>query len=204
MTDSVVLPSNRWNRRLFKTEVSVPSMEEPSDGKLVRDVLDGDEGAVEALVHRYTDVLYRYAERMLGRPDDAADVVQRTFVNGYYALARCKDPDRVGGWLFRITINLCKDQLKRPSREVSLDSARPVPTTRGLPEERADRAHAREEIQRALNELSATQKEAFVLKHVVGLSYQEMEELLQVSESALKMRVLRARERLRALLVSYK
>lgn len=168
-------------------------------------VLAGDQEAYGILVRRYKDVLYRYAERMTGRADDAADVVQQAFIKGFRSLDRCRDPERVGGWLFRIAVNLCKDQLKgRAKREVSIEAAGPLKATRGLPEEGAERAEIREEIYRALQSLSDEQREAFVLKHVEGWSYEEMAEKLDTSVSALKMRVHRAREQLQELLENYR
>ena len=168
-------------------------------------VLAGDPDAFAILVRRYKDVLYRYAERMTGRADDAADVVQNTFIRGFRRLDRCRDPERVGGWLFRIAVNLCKDQLKgRARREVSLEAAGPLMATRDLPEQRAERAEIREQIYRALQSLSDEQREAFVLKHVEGWSYEEMAERLEVSVSALKMRVHRARDQLQELLENYR
>lgn len=168
-------------------------------------MLAGDGDAYALLVRRYKDALYRYAERMTGRPDDAADVVQQAFIKGYRSLDRCRDPERVGGWLFRIAVNLCKDQLKgRVRREVSLETTAPIRVTRDLPEEGAERAEIREEIYRALQVLSDEQREAFVLKHVEGWSYEEMAEKLEVTVPALKMRVHRAREQLQGLLEHYR
>lgn len=156
-------------------------------------------------MRRYKDALYRYAERMTGRSDDAADVVQQAFIKGFRNLERCRDPERVGGWLFRIAVNLCKDHLKgRVKREVPLESGEPLRATRGLPEEGVERAEIREEIYRALQALSDEQREAFVLKHVEGWSYEEMAEKLDVSVPALKMRVHRARDQLQELLEHYR
>jgi len=199
--------------RLIRREADIPGIgpqgrvpgEEPSDADIVRDVLAGDEEAFGLLVRRYKDPLYRYAERMTGRPDDAADVVQQAFIKGYRNLDRCRDPERVGGWLFRIAVNLCKDHLKgRVRREVPLEAGEPLRSSRGLPEEGAERAEIREEIYRALQALSDDQREAFVLKHVEGWSYEEMAEKLEVSVPALKMRVHRAREQLQGLLEHYR
>lgn len=176
----------------------------PGDGEIVRQVLAGDERAYARLVRRYKDVLFRYAERMTGRPDDAADIVQQTFIKGYRRLDSCQ-PDRVGGWLFRITVNLCKDHLKsRRRRDVSLDAPEALAVARQEPGEGAERAEIREEIFAALQQLSPEQREAFVLKHVEGWSYEDMAERLGVSVSALKMRVHRARDELQELLKRYR
>lgn len=177
----------------------------PPDAEIVRRVLSGQTDEYAVLVRRYKDVLYRYAERMMGRPDDAEDIVQQAFVKGFQRLDRCRDPDRVGGWLFRIAVNLCKDSLKgRRRREVPLEAAGALRAEGGSPEVTTERTEIREEIYSALQELSPEQREAFVLKHVEGWSYEEMSERLDVSVSALKMRVHRAREELQVLLQRYR
>ncbi len=81
---------------------------ERTDAQVVRDVLAGDRDAFVLLVRRYGDVLYGHALRMVASQDDAADLVQRALVQGFQKLRTCRDPDRVGAWLFRILANLCK------------------------------------------------------------------------------------------------
>ena len=73
------------------------SAEELSDGEVVREILGGQREMYRVLVRRYQDVLYRHAYRMVGRADDAADIVQKTLVSGFQKLNRCRDPERVGG-----------------------------------------------------------------------------------------------------------
>lgn len=171
-----------------------------SDADVVRRVLDGDHDFFRLLVSRYGDVLYRHAERMVGRPDVAADLVQSAFVKGYRNLGRC-EPERVGGWLFRILANLARDHLRDPRREmVRLDEIPvPVDAKRG-PEMDLDLAELGRALQEALEALTPEQREAFVLKHHEGYSYEEMSEMLDVAPAALKMRVHRARDTLRDLL----
>lgn len=171
----------------------------PSDGEIVRRVLDGDREAFGLLVERYQDPLYRHALRMLDREDAAADAVQDALVRGYEKLDRCRDPARVGGWLFRITANLCRDRLRaRREDRVALEDA---PQSAGSvdPEDDLRRVELRSELEEALGALSAEKREAFVLKHLEELSYQEMARRTDASVSALKMRVHRAREELQEL-----
>ncbi|KPK83052.1 MAG: hypothetical protein AMS25_01435 [Gemmatimonas sp. SM23_52] len=181
------------------------SRRELSDGAVVRAVRDGRQDAFAVLVNRYQDVLYRHAERMTGRPDEAADIVQISFLKGYENLERCRDPERVGAWLFRITANQCKDYLKsRRRRDLRLESAAAHASERADPEETAERGQMKDRIGAALDRLSADEREAFVLKHIEGLSYEEMSQLLEASVPALKMRVHRARQELQALLEEYR
>ncbi len=177
---------------------------EPSDGAVVRAVLAGDRQAYSLLVQRHQDSLYRHAVRMTDRPDEATDIVQAAFIKGFEHLARCRDADRFGAWLFRIGANQCKDYLKnRRHRDLRLEDAAPLPSRRGNPEEKAERGQLRQMIARALERLSPDEREAFMLKHVEGLSYTEMAVLLGASVPALKMRVHRAREGLQQLLEEY-
>jgi RNA polymerase sigma-70 factor, ECF subfamily len=181
------------------------STEEISDGEVVREVLGGKREMYRVLVRRYQDVLYRHAYRMVGRQDDADDIVQKTLVSGFQKLNRCRDPERVGGWLFRIAANLCKDFLKSPRRaDVSIEGASTTVIDRSSPDAHMEREELRERVQQALEQLSPEQREAFVLKHLEGRSYDEMATLLGASKSALKMRVLRARDELQILLKVYR
>jgi RNA polymerase sigma-70 factor (ECF subfamily) len=174
---------------------------EPSDGAVVRAVLAGQREFFRLLVRRHQDGMYRHVVRMVRSPDDAADLVQRAFVTGFGKLDRCQDPEKVAGWLFRIASNLCKDFLKDRRRQtVSLDDPDVIPIDWNTPGERAERRELRERIGDAVAQLAPEQREAFLLKHVEGHSYDEMAELLDTSVSALKMRVKRAREALQGAL----
>lgn len=178
-----------------------PQLRERSDAELVRGSIEGSDGAFGELVRRYQDLLYRHAERMTGRPDEAEDVVQAAFIKAHRSLASCRDPGRVGAWLFRIGANACKDHLKlRREDGVELEAVPDLAGERDGPERDMDRAELRREIDAALRRLADEQKEAFLMKHVEGLSYEEMAEIAEVSVPALKMRVHRAREELRVLL----
>jgi RNA polymerase sigma-70 factor, ECF subfamily len=175
--------------------------DDPSDGAVVRRVLAGEREAFRLLVRRYQELLYRHALRLTGTADVAADVTQASLVKAYTQLARCREPERFGGWVYRILVNGCKDHLKSRRRrdtslEVVVERAAPGPD----PAEQMDRAEIRRTVDAALARLPEVQREAFLLKHVEGMSYEEMEALLRVSVPALKMRVHRAREALRTIM----
>lgn len=169
------------------------------DAALVRRVLAGDTGAYGALVSRYRDRLYRYAVRTLGDTRDAEEALQDSFVRAFRALRRCDDPARFGAWLFRILVNRCRtigSQRGRRERVLVVTGVTPEP---GVPHPE-DRAAWREAIEWALAQLGPDYREAFVMKHVEDLSYEEMAEATGAGVSALKMRVKRACEQLRTLL----
>jgi RNA polymerase sigma-70 factor (ECF subfamily) len=178
-----------------------PQLRGRTDAELVQGSLAGSDGAFGELVRRYQDLLYRHAERMTGRPDEAEDVVQAAFIKAHRQLASCRDPERVGAWMFRICANACKDHIKlRRSGGVALDEVPGLAGDDDGPDRALARSDLRREIEAALRRLADDQREAFLMKHVEGLSYDEMAEILDASVPALKMRVHRAREVLQVLL----
>lgn len=179
-----------------------PRAEEPSDRELVEEVLRGSDEAYATLVGRHQEALYRHAWGMLGDADAAADMVQDTLVRAYARLASCRERDRFDAWLFQILRNRCRDQLKAPwwRRRAPIEAEPSLPAPAEDPLGPLERTQAGREVERALAALPAAQREAFLLKHVHELSYEEMSERLGTGISALKMRVMRAREALQALL----
>ena len=151
--------------------------------------------AYRLLVERYRRAYGRYAMALLRDPDAAADAVQEAFIRAYEGLAGCREPDRFGAWFFRILQNQCRNALARRKETVDLGTVELAGRDRADgPVERGELAAA---LESALAELTAEQREAFVMKHVEGRSYEEMAALLGVGVDALKMRVHRARDALR-------
>jgi RNA polymerase sigma-70 factor (ECF subfamily) len=177
---------------------------ERTDAQVVRDVLSGDRDAYRLLVRRYGDVLHGHALRMTNSPDEAADLVQRAFVKGFKRLSSCREPERVGAWLFRILANICKDHVRSPRRsDVSVAVLAGSLRSGSDPESDAEGTEIRERVWGALEALTPEQREAFVLKHVEGRTYEEIAAVMDLSVASLKMRVHRAREALRGLLEEY-
>jgi RNA polymerase sigma-70 factor (ECF subfamily) len=168
---------------------------EPSDAELVRRVRAGDTAAYGALVSRYRDRLGRYAVHMIGDREDAEEALQDSFVRAYRSLARCDDPARFGAWLYGILVNRCRTTGARAARRRRMF----VRDAQALDEahtEQADRLDWTDAVDRAVARLAPDYREAFLLKHVEDLEYEEIAELTGTGVSALKMRVKRAREQL--------
>jgi RNA polymerase sigma-70 factor, ECF subfamily len=204
------LSDRRWasspvrRRRPCRYLVMMAPPVERTDAQIVRDVLAGDRDAFRLLVRRYGDTLHGHALRMTDSPDEAADLTQQALVRGFKKLGSCRDPERVGAWLFRIVANLCKDHVgKSRRRDVPLELVDTALTAKSNPEADAQDSEIRSRIWGALDALTPEQKEAFVLKHVEGRSYEEIAAVMDLSVASLKMRVHRAREALRGLLEEY-
>lgn len=169
-----------------------------ADGAVVRAVLAGNAELYRVLVEKYRTEFGRYAVAVLGDADAAADAMQEAYIRAYDALADCREPERFRSWFFRILVNQCRTALSRRRNATDIGEVE-------LPaRERTDADVEREELgaqlAAALGRLGDEQREAFVMKYVDGLSYEEMADLLGVGVDALKMRVHRAREQLRATL----
>jgi RNA polymerase sigma-70 factor (ECF subfamily) len=173
---------------------------ETTDADLVRATLDGDVTAFAELVDRHSRPCLRYATRMLGSREDAEDATQEALLRAHRALARYDGRTAFRTWLMSILINRCRTALlhrrRRTARVVYDDDA----VQRARVDGAAAHAELRMTIERAVDALDPSQREAFLLKHVEQLSYEEMSAATGVGISALKMRVQRACDRLQQLI----
>jgi RNA polymerase sigma-70 factor (ECF subfamily) len=174
-------------------------VKEERDEVLVRRVLAGETQVYAGLVARYRDRLGRYAIRMLGNHADAEDVLQDTFVRAYRSLARC-EAERFGNWLFGILINRCRTYAAQRAKRQSIIVNDDFVVGEVAAAETGDSGEWQRTVAWALEQLPLEQREAFLLKHVEDLSYEEMQDVTGARVPALKMRVLRAREALRRIL----
>lgn len=171
-----------------------------SDADVVRRVRAGDTAAFAVLVARYRDRLGRYAVHMLGDPSDAEEALQDAFVRAYRSLARCREDGQFGAWLFGILVNRCRTAGRRAARRHRVFVRDPVSLEKAPTPETADRVEWADAVRWAMERLAPPLREAFLLRHVEDLEYEEMSRLTGAGVSALKMRVMRARDRLRTLL----
>lgn len=174
---------------------------QPIDASLVNRAKLGDIQAFEAIVERYFGRCMRFALGMLRDPADADDVVQETFVRLYRALPRYEDRQRFDSWLFRILGNCCRTanlmHQRHDAVDVSDDSVLETLHSPDRPDALFDGEWG-DEVRRALAEVPEYNREIFLLHYVEGFSYEEIERITGVRQSALKMRVKRASDFLRA------
>lgn len=156
----------------------------------------GDRQAFAQLV----DVTYqrslRFALHMLGNREDAEEAVQDTFVRVYQNLDRFRADARFEPWLFRILANRCRTLLEKRKRHSSVIQYGDVQERFGATEDES--TEWVEEIYRVLDALPAEQREAFLLRHVEDMPYEDIAAITGVRLSALRMRVKRACDVLRA------
>ena len=182
---------------LAEARVDAGSM---SDAALVRRVLDGDPRAFTLLVDRHLQPCLRFATRMLGNRQDAEDVTQEALLRAYRAIATYDAAGNFRTWLFAILVNRCRTSLLQRSRYVRRVLTDDDALLGATAVDRSGATELRIEIERAVAQLEPDQREAFLLKHVEQLGYDEMAAVTGAGVSALKMRVKRACERLQELL----
>jgi RNA polymerase sigma-70 factor (ECF subfamily) len=170
-----------------------------SDRAIIQQVLAGDVEAFARLVDRHYPRCARIAVRILGNQEDAEEAIQDAFLRAFKALGSYEDRERFSAWLSRILVNQCRTVLARTKRR---DAFFPDLDLRRV--EFAVDAETDDgpwpELERALGQLPAEQREAIVLRYADDLTYEEMARITGAGTSALKMRVQRAFARLRALL----
>jgi len=174
----------------------------------------GDKEEFARMVETYSGLIYRLAFKMLNNPEDAEDILQETFIKAYRNLKGFDGRASLSTWLYRIATNeaLMKLRKKNPNY-ISIDE--PVETNEGereplqivdwccLPEGELMNAESKAYLDKAIDSLPQTLKVVFLLRDIEGLSTQEVVETLNLSETAVKTRLSRARLRLREELSAY-
>lgn len=173
---------------------------------LVAAARDGDAAAFDELVRRtYVDT-YTLAVRLVGDEEDARDVVQEAYLRAFRGLQRFRGDARFTTWMYRITANCSSTLLgrRRRSRHEELTDDLPAADehTGADPEARADQAALRDRLQDALRGLPPKLRAVVVLRDIYDLPHEAIADELGISESAAKVRLHRARRKLRDQLVT--
>jgi RNA polymerase sigma-70 factor, ECF subfamily len=169
------------------------------DAALVRRSLDGDQEAFAMLVSRHARSILSVTSRMLGPTADGEDVAQDTFVAAFKSLATFQFDAKFSTWLYRIAVNKCTDVLRARRPTVSIDeagnegNAHEWEADEDTPLSELEQIELAWELDKGIQALPHLYRESFVLKHIEGLGYDEMSEILGVHRDTLKMRVYKAR-----------
>lgn len=178
---------------------------EQTDASLVQRTLGGETAAYNVLVQRYQRQVYNLAYRMVGNAEDAGDMVQETFLRAYGALSSFRQDASFLTWLYKIASNLCIDNLRaRKSKgALSLDfeleeGREPAADERIFsPEDTAVRGAVGDIVQKAVMNLPAKYRVVVMMRHLQGMSVEEIAEQLNLPSGTVKTHLFRAREMLR-------
>jgi len=168
------------------------------DRNLVRTASRGDAEAFAKLVRDNSSLVYRVALRMLGK-DDAQDASQEVWIRVWRNIRNFRGESAFSTWLYRITVNTCLSMRQKESRREERELGDETPYLSepaggdADPESASLSAELREEIQEALLRVRAEHRAALVLRHMEGLSYAEIAQVLDVPDGTAKGRVSRGR-----------
>src|SRR6476619_972812 len=164
------------------------------DLAILRKAQKGDERAFSILVRAYETPVFNYVLRLVGDRALAEDLTQEVFLRVYQVLPKFSLRFRFTTWLFQVTKNRVLDELRalerRPRAVMALEDA---PSFEVL-DAPAERIEAMDAVWRAINELNVDLKMALLLRDVVGLSYTEIADSLEITLATVKWRIYKARE----------
>lgn len=195
----------------------VESLEDMSDEDLMRVYAGGDPAAFELLLKRHERGIFNFILRSCGRRDLAEELLQETFMRVIKSASRYKETAKFTTWVYTIARNLCIDRARKKSgkHEYSLDKPLGSDDEAGATfldrvvddasstSTSSDRAHFRERVGVALDELPDEQREVFLMRQVSGLKFREISEVLDVPVPTVKSRMRYALKHLRGRLAMY-
>ena len=168
-----------------------------TDEELVARTVAGDADSFNQLILRWERPIYALAYRVIGRDEDARDVCQETFLRAFRALPGFKGQAKFSSWLYRITLNLCRDWIRRQRRTPVVSAPEGVDivelaSAQG-PAESIEDLVARKQLSRTVGEamrfLPEEQRTAIILKEYHGLTFQEIADLQGCPLSTVKTRL---------------
>ncbi len=202
MTNCWSWPSAPWSR--FPKEAVDPDL------PLVQALQAGDDSALNTLIERHREPLFRFVFRFLREETAARDVVQETFVRVYFKVGKFLPRSTAKTWFYAIALNLCRDHVRGLARrrgEVSLDAPaaemqpgfepaepRPGPSEQAVESDRFGR------LQSAIDRLPHKLKSAIILCSLEGMSHQEAAEILETTPKTIELRIYHAKEKMREFL----
>jgi len=168
------------------------------DRDLVGRARRGDPEAFTQLMMQYQLPLYNMALRMVGRPDDAADIAQEAFTRAWQKIRTLRDAP-FKSWLFQIAANLCYDHFRRGKRYGSMpeDDQTSNVVSLGIatpdPQERAEASERNRLVRESIQALEPDMRLAIILRDVNGMAYEEIAGVMGVPLGTVKSRIARAR-----------
>jgi RNA polymerase sigma-70 factor, ECF subfamily len=196
----------------------VAQSDEKDELRFIERLCARDERAFNELVQLYQDRVFRLVFRMLGRREEAEDLVQEVFVQVFKAVGTFRGDAKLGTWIYRIAINLCKNRVKYLARRKTDAQDEFEATQERRSQQRASGVTSGETagpdqvvqgyqleliVKRSMAELEPDFSEVLVLRDIEGLAYEEITEITGLPEGTVKSRIHRARATLKSKIERY-
>lgn len=176
-------------------------MENLSDAQLVQATHAGNKKAFGIIAERYYEMVLRIAYRMIGQRDIARDIAQKALLQAFLSLKQLRDPSCFRGWLYGITLNVCRDFLRIQRVDlISLEALAGgiyIPANTPSPEAIVEQIELRQKVQQAVQSLSESNRAVVMLYYYEGLGVRDVSQILDISVSAVKGRLHKARQQLK-------
>jgi len=177
------------------------------DANLVSLCKKGNVDAFEVLVLKHQKMMINIAYRMIGNYEDACEIVQDAFISAYKGIKNFEEKAKFSTWLYTIVVNLSKNRLKQTKTQQYYEgSSIDAPTVTDKNQINADpasdepsileklvRKDVQQSIQECINSLNSEFKGVIILRDMQGFSYDEISDMLRISEGTVKSRLFRAR-----------
>lgn len=189
-----------------------------AQAELLERIRRNEPGAFEEFVDQYGGRILGFGMRVCGEREDAHDVAQETLIKAYEKLQELKHPAALRSWLYRVAANACLMKRRKgkyePAVEIPLEELRParpegkdslrteIPDPSDLPDEELARREVRDRVRRAISQLPPHYRIVVVMRDMEHLSTRETADALGLAETAVKMRLHRARLMVREILES--
>ena len=188
-------------------------MTREDEQNIIRQVIEGNSDAFEALVLDNQTQVYNLCLKMTGNEEDAFDLSQEAFLKAYTNLSKFRGESKFSVWLYRLTGNICIDFIrkKRRLRESSLssdgddgdDAEFQIPDDRFSPETELEKKELNRAVNEGLLQLPAEYREILILRELNGLSYDDISKALALDIGTVKSRIFRARKKLCMILLRH-
>jgi RNA polymerase sigma-70 factor (ECF subfamily) len=175
----------------------------------------GDIQSFEMLVEKHQKRIFNIALRVIGNHADAADLAQNALIRIYKSIGNFKEESSLSTWIYRITMNVCFDELRRRKnrklisieQEIQLDDGdvkRQLESESPQPSEAAEKKELKSIVRNAIEQLSDEHKEVIILRDLQAFSYDEIASILDLPVGTVKSRINRARSALKKILTENK
>ncbi|PKK89591.1 MAG: RNA polymerase subunit sigma-24 [Candidatus Wallbacteria bacterium HGW-Wallbacteria-1] len=176
-----------------------------TDEELIKKAIDRDEMAFRALVDRYTKKVFNIVFRFLRDTEDSRDVTQEVFINLFKNLDRFDDNYKFSTWLYKIATNQALYRYRSRKKRNSVTSnyaeiPENDPVAIVCPEEETENRIRQEKIMNLVDCLEEKYKTTIILRHVLDLSYEEIQQIMQLPLGTVKTNLFRARAKLKSLM----
>ncbi len=180
-----------------------------TDEELVEDVKKGNIDAFEDIVKKYENKVYGIVFHMMKNQNEVEDLAQEVFLKVYKNLDKFKGDSSLYTWIYKITVNLCLDELKKRKNIIYLDEKisvedgeidKELPSNERSQEELYEDKELKENLHRCINKLPDKQKMMIVLRDIKGFSYDEIAKITNNKIGTVKSQINRARLKLKELL----